>query len=110
MRAIRISVVLVGARGEPPPPAQTFVTDRVDIGRLPGRVHVHLGSDQVSRTHARVVVEDDTLVFIDDMSASGSSVNGRHGWGRFAITPDSDVRVGPYRLTITFTERPASEP
>jgi phage tail-like protein len=72
------------------------------IGRLPGN-RVVLPHPTVSRHHAEVRVENDRVVLTDVGSSAGTAVDG------VRLAPDqpvlleanSDVRIGPYRLTFT---------
>ncbi|MGF1503847.1 MAG: FHA domain-containing protein, partial [Anaerolineae bacterium] len=61
---------------------------------------LRLVSDEVSRLHARVLREDDTLVIVDEGSSNGTFVNGVQV-PRAAVGPDDEIQLGQFRLTIT---------
>ncbi|AKQ66991.1 FHA domain/GGDEF domain protein [Myxococcus hansupus] len=75
------------------------ITGELKLGRQQG-CDILLTEGGVSRTHARVFEEGGT-VFIDDVgSANGTFVDGKRIMEPTALTPQSEVLLGDYTLTL----------
>jgi phage tail-like protein len=79
-----------------------IAADVVTIGRLPGNRMV-LPHPTVSRQHAEVQVEGGRVTLTDVGSSAGTFVDGtRLGPSQpVLLEPNSEVRIGPYRLVYT---------
>ena len=71
------------------------------ICREPARVQIHLPHSQVSRVHAKIVVQDGAAVVSDLNSANGAFVNGARVQAPMRIQPGDQIDVGPYALVFT---------
>ncbi|TMQ04655.1 MAG: FHA domain-containing protein, partial [Deltaproteobacteria bacterium] len=71
----------------------------VTIGRAP-ECEVRLGDAACSRRHARLHVDDGTLMLEDLGSHNGTRVNGERVTGRHPLTSDDVISIGPIRLVI----------
>ena len=80
----------------------SFDRSEVTIGRSRHADFV-LESDQISRLAIKIVVSEGEMALIDE-SAAGSTINGQRGWGRRVITEADDIRLGPYRLAVKWTD------
>jgi predicted component of type VI protein secretion system len=85
-----------------PAQSKTFEKTEITIGRSPN-ADFFLDGDMISRLAIRVVVSADQIVLVDQ-SESGSTINGKHGWGTRPIREEDDIRIGPYRLVVRRTE------
>lgn len=72
--------------------------DEITIGRSNDNV-IRLTEQNVSRHHARVTVDGDS-VYIEDSSRFGSKLNGRRFTGRTELTPGDVAMVGDYKFCL----------
>lgn len=75
-----------------------FNREVITVGRAKDR-DIVLEGDRISRWHARIHVEDESLSF-EDISDSGSEIEGRHGHGRRELAPGTEVQLGGHTLTV----------
>jgi ABC-type multidrug transport system ATPase subunit/pSer/pThr/pTyr-binding forkhead associated (FHA) protein len=82
------------------------------LGREQGRVQVYLPHPQVSRCHARIILQGGKATLIDLNSANGTFVNGQRIKTRTVLQPGDQLDIGPYALRFTGTAlvpRPRSD-
>jgi diguanylate cyclase (GGDEF)-like protein len=87
---------LVLVEGEPLAGERVPLAEELVLGREPGCGLV-LPSDDVSRRHARIVLEDGGHVLVDLDSTNGTRVNGA-AVSRRRLASGDRVRVGPFLL------------
>jgi DNA-binding NtrC family response regulator len=71
----------------------------VTIGRAP-ECEVRLTDAACSRRHARLHIDDGALTLEDLGSHNGTRVNGERVSGRYALTSDDVISIGPIKLVI----------
>jgi serine phosphatase RsbU (regulator of sigma subunit) len=78
----------------------------VIIGRQPD-VDLHLDAREVSRRHARILIEGSQYFLEDLESSNGTFVNSIKLQGKTALQPQDQIRMGPY--LFRFEATPTSE-
>ena len=78
------------------------------IGRAPGSP-IFLSAVEVSRTHCRIALIDGKVTATDLNSTNGTLLNGRPLDRTTALSPDSVLEVGPYRLEYRHLGAPDPE-
>jgi uncharacterized protein (TIGR02996 family) len=91
-------------------PEQRFVFDKpeVTIGRVPGNDLV-LPHGNVSRRHARILVQGERFLLVDLRSTNGTYVNGRRIVAPTSIGEHDLITIGELRITIEEEEGPTTE-
>lgn len=79
------------------------------IGRSP-QCHVVLASHSVSRTHGRILCDNDRFVFQDLGGVNGSFVNDRKVIGTVGLADGDVIRLGDIRVTFRVGEIDAPAP
>src|SRR5690349_17379729 len=78
-----------------------------EFARLPAEYggqrvsRILLNSNEVSRYHALINLEQNQLVVIDQGSVNGLSVNGQRQT-RSVLANGDTLQIGPYMITVTF--------
>ncbi len=86
-----------------------------EFARMPGEIdqtrvaRMLLNSNEVSRYHALIRWEGNQLVVIDQNSVNGVLVNGQRQL-RSVINNGDTLQIGPYVITVTLANFPASSP
>jgi len=78
------------------------------LGRKRAACDIVLPNRQVSRTQARLLVQDEE-VLLEDLSKNGTFVNGSR-IERAQLAPGDQLSVGPYRLALAEAPDPAAPP
>ncbi|NOX54985.1 MAG: SpoIIE family protein phosphatase [Planctomycetes bacterium] len=81
--------------------------NEVLLGRHPD-CDIQLGSNTVSRRHARVLCEGDTYYLEDLGSGNGTFVNGKRITQRVALKHEDRVKLGPFLLRFEADQAPAA--
>ena len=71
----------------------------ISVGRMPGN-DVVLPKNNVSKRHARIVLEGGKFIIIDLKSANGTYVNGRKISGPLVITRQDKIHIGDFVLQL----------
>jgi len=76
--------------------------DEIVIGRLP-ECGMQIGSDVVSRRHARITIDSEGFIRLDDLgSDNGTYINGVRldtaGWK--ILNVGDKIHIGPYELEL----------
>jgi predicted component of type VI protein secretion system len=76
----------------------SFDQSEITIGRSP-QADCCLVSAMISRLAIRIVITAEEMT-LEDVSESGSTINGVHGWGSRPIREGDNIGISPYRLSV----------
>jgi ABC-type multidrug transport system ATPase subunit/pSer/pThr/pTyr-binding forkhead associated (FHA) protein len=77
------------------------LSGRMLIGRVEGRVQIHLEHPQISRVHAHISQENDRAILVDLNSANGTYLNGARVRQPAVVQAGDEIDIGPYTLQFT---------
>jgi class 3 adenylate cyclase len=103
-----VSIPILEIRQPGRRPLQVVVSERLDIGRACDGIL--LADPDVSRRHAELSREGDTLMIRDLGSTNGTSINGSRISGAVRMIPDDVVKVGLTELRLVYLPTEAETP
>ena len=100
--------ILTAVDGSPSGKAFEITAAGVKLGRLQSQNQIVVADEEVSRQHARVYLDAEGRVWIEDSSANGTFVNGARIEKQSLLHTGDTIRLGPNPSnTFSYSERRA---